>query len=138
MQKIMMFIFLSLLVITASCSDTNDDINDLLDGEWHVANINGGLAGINDEYIHGTIIWSFDSQTSKLTVTNNNTANTLYDGLESEEYPYSILTKNEVLYLLIDGQEFGGITLSQNELMLNQNELSTGSGADGFILLLEK
>ncbi|MCK5442788.1 MAG: hypothetical protein KAJ23_12935, partial [Maribacter sp.] len=75
---------------------------------------------------------------SKLTVINNNTANTLYDGLDTGEYPYSILTKNKVLYLLINGQEFGGITLSQNELTLNQNELSTGSGADGFVVLLEK
>lgn len=138
MQKSLMFIFLSLLLVTVSCSDTNDDINDPLDGEWHVANISGGLAGINDDYAHGTIIWNFNSQTSKLTVANNNTANTLYDGLESGEYPYSILTKNKVLYLLIDGQEFGGITLSQNRLTFNQNKLSSGSGADGFILWLEK
>jgi hypothetical protein len=138
MQKNLMFIFLSVLFVTVSCSDTNDDIKDPIDGEWHVANISGGFAGINDDYAHGAIIWNFDSQTSKLTVANNNTANTLYDGLDSGEYPYSILTKNKVLYLLINGQEFGGITLSQNELSFNQNELSTGSGADGFVVLLEK
>ncbi|MCP4976194.1 MAG: hypothetical protein GY931_08540 [Maribacter sp.] len=138
MQKRLILFVFSILTLLVGCS-TNDDMEkDPIDGVWEVRNISGGFAGINDDYPTGIILWSFNGQQSKLTVTNNNIANTIYDGFESGEYPYSILQKDKVLYLEIDGQEFGGMVISQNELVIDQNITSSGGGADGFVLLLQK
>jgi len=41
-------------------------------------------------------------------------------------------------YLQINGQEFGRMSITQDMMTLNQNFLSTGNGADGFVLLFAK
>ena len=138
MRKSLILFILSVFTLLVSCSSNDGIENDPIDGLWDVHNISGGFAGINDDYMRGAIIWSFDTQTSNLTITNNNTANTIYDGFESGKYPYSILRTDKMLYLQINGQEFGGVIISQNELVINQNITSTGSGADGFVILLKK
>lgn len=138
MRRSLTLFVLSAIALLISCS-SNDGIEmDPIDGIWEVHNISGGFAGINDDYQHGTIIWKFDAQNSQLIITNNNTTNTIYDGLESGEYPYSILKIDKTQFLHINGQEFGSVIISQNELVINQNITSTGSGADGFVILLKK
>ena len=138
MRRSLILFVLSVSTLLVGCSSSDGIENNPIAGIWDVQNISGGFAGINDDYPQGTILWSFDAQNSKLTITNNNTTNTLYDGFESGEYAYSILHLDKNLYLQINGQEFGGVVISQNELVINQNITSTGSGADGFVLLLKK
>jgi hypothetical protein len=138
MRRSLIPFVLSVFTLLVGCSSSDSSEKDPIDGIWDVHNISGGFAGINDDYPQGTIIWSFDAQTSNLTITNNNTNNTIYDGFESGEYPYTILHIDKTLYLQVNGQEFGGVVISQNELVINQNITSTGSGADGFVILLKK
>ncbi len=138
MRKIIILFVLSAITLLVGCSSNDSIEKEPIDGIWDVHNISGGFAGINDDYQQGTIIWSFDAQNSNLTITNNNTTNTIYDGFESGEYAYTILQIDKTLYLQINGQEFGGVVISQNELIINQNITSTGSGADGFVILLKK
>ena len=138
MRRSLTLIVLSAIALLIGCSSSDGIGKDPIDGNWEVHNISGGFAGINDDYQQGTIIWSFDSQNSKLTISNNNATNTIYDGFESGEYSYSIIHIDKRLYLQINGQEFGGVIISLNELVVNQNITSTGSGADGFVILLKK
>jgi len=137
MQGYLSLFVLSTLMLLVGCSSDDDIEKDLIDGVWDVRNISGGFAGINDDYPQGIIIWNFNTRKSELTVTNNNATNTIYDGFESGKYPYSILRIDKALYLEIDGHEFGGMVISQNELVIDQNKTSTGSGADGFVFLLK-
>ena len=138
MQRNIFLFLLSACTLWGGCSSDKDSEKDPIDGIWDVSNISGGFAGINDDYPPGIISWSFNTMNSKLTIVNNNTTNTIYDGFESGEYPYAVVHIDKTLYLEINGQEFGGVVISQNELIIDQNMISTGSGADGFVVLLTK
>ena len=127
------------IVLFTSCNSNDDDgstESESIIGIWNVKNISGGIAGIEDEYETGIITWEFDIQT--LTVVNNDTQGNIYSGFESGTYNYSATEINGINYIIIDNAEYGGYTLSNNNLNINQNETTSGSGADGFILQLEK
>jgi hypothetical protein len=111
----------------------------VIDGTWNLRNVGGGLNGIDDDYQQGIIKWVFNSPANfDITIENNNFPNTNYNGFESGIYNYSILEMDSKTYLIIDGSEFGGYILADSDLIINQNETSTGSGADGYILKFEK
>ena len=137
-SKFLIFLVLGFCIVVASCNNDSLTPTSTIDGNWNLKNISGGFAGINDNYIPESIIWMFNSQNSTLTVENNNSQNTIYDGFESGVYTYSILENAGNSYLIVEEMELGGITLTEDNLILNQNETSTGSGADGFIINLER
>ncbi|WP_190808809.1 hypothetical protein [Flagellimonas sp. S3867] len=118
------------------CSNNDDDMKtDIISGTWSISNISGGFAGINDDYASGIITWTFSATTSKLQVVNNNgLAGIIYDGLPTGTYDYTILGTEKESFLSINGQEFAGIIVSEGQLVLDQNKMSSGSGADGFVL----
>ncbi len=127
------------LMLFFSCSNSDDSIQlPIINGTWNLRNVGGGLNGIDDDYEQGIIKWVFNSQTFIITVENNNFQNTNYDGLESGIYTYSILENEGDFFLIIEGAEFGGYILTESDLILNQNETSTGSGADEYILKFER
>lgn len=137
MKNILIALFT--LLYLSNCSQTDDnEKKDVLEGSWNLTTISGGFAGIDDDYPAGDIVWTFVSSESKLEINNNNTANTLYDGLPTGEYIYTLLTVDNELFLKINGDEFAGIILSENRLTLDQNRSSSGSGADGFVLLFQQ
>jgi len=138
MRKGILYVVLGLFVVFVGCSDDDEPQADPLDGAWSIINISGGFAGIDDDYTQGDIVWNFDTISSEIGVQNNNPTNTIYDGLDSDEYPYTILTVGKDKYLQINGQEFGRMSITQYMMTLNQNCLSTGNGADGFVLLFAK
>ena len=121
--------------ITTSC--TNNGNNDGQTETWNLTNISGGIAGVNNDFQQGTIIWILNPQSSTLTIENNNTDNN-YDGFDSGIYAYNIQNISGKSFMIIEGIEFGGITILQNEIIIDQNLTSNGSGADGFILRFEK
>lgn len=125
------------LVFFTSCSN-NDDSTPVvtINGLWHVENISGGFAGIDDDYQNGEITWTFTNQT--LTVDNNAPQSALYSGLDTGTYAYSTSEIDGVTYINIDTMEFGGYSLSSTGLIIDQNIISTGSGADGFILTFKR
>jgi len=74
----------------------------------------------------------FNELQGSLTVLNNNT-NDVEDGLDSGTYNYSLLDDGNNTFLIIDDNEFGGLIILNNNLTIDQNLTSTGTGADGFI-----
>jgi hypothetical protein len=121
--------------ITMSC--TNNSNNDGQTETWNLINISGGIAGVNNDFLQGTIIWILNPQNYTLAIENNNTDNN-YDGFDSGIYSYNIQNINEKSFMIIEGIEFGGITEQPNELIIDQNITSNGNGADGFILSFER
>ncbi len=136
-SKILVLLVVGFCGVIASCNDDSPQAS-TINGTWNLKNVSGGLAGINDDYNRGIIKWNFDSQALTLTVENNNSQNIIYDGFESGVYSYSILESGGNSYLIVEDTEFGGYTLTENNLMIDQNKTSTGSGADGFIIELER
>lgn len=137
MKNILIALFT--LLYLSNCSQTDDNSKkDVLEGSWNLSKISGGFAGIDEDYPDGNIVWTFVSSESQLEINNNNTANTLYDGLPTGEYIYTLLTVDNELFLEINGDEFAGILLSGDRLTLDQNRSSSGSGADGFVLQFQR
>ena len=137
-SKILVLLVVGFCGVIASCNDDDSTQPSTINATWNLKNISGGLAGINDDYNQEIIKWNFDSQALTLTVENNNSQNIIYDGFESGVYSYSILESGRNSYLIIEDKEFGGYTLTENNLKIDQNKTSTGSGADGFIIELER
>jgi len=137
-SKILVLLVVGFCGVIASCNDDDLTQASTTNGTWNLKNISGGLSGINDDYDQGIIKWIFNSQTLTLTVENNNSQNTNYDGFESGIYSYSILESGGNSYLIVEDIEFGGFALTENNLVIDQNKTSTGSGADGFIIELER
>ena len=124
---------LILFVIITSCSINNDDDKpQVVRSEWHLKNVSGGLAGVNNDFHFNQVIWVFNELQGSLTVLNNNT-NAVEDGLDSGTYTYSILDDGTTTFLIIDENEFGGLIILNNNLTIDQNLTITGTGADGFI-----
>ncbi|MEM7298336.1 MAG: hypothetical protein AAF391_08740, partial [Bacteroidota bacterium] len=84
----------------------NYDIQNLL-GEWNLMNINGGLAGLNNQFEQKGIIWNFSA--SNVTITNSNQDPNKYSGFESGTYEYSVKDSEftDTKVLEIDGQTLG-------------------------------
>ncbi len=133
---IRLFLFSFVIVLFTNCSNDDDTIAPAISGIWNVSNVSGGLAGINDDYDPGVIVWNFNNRNQTLVVTNNNTENVIYDGYPSGTYTYSVTVLDGKSYLTVGNNEFGRITFETNTATLNQNELSGGAGADGFMISL--
>ncbi|RIA09714.1 hypothetical protein OE09_1560 [Flavobacteriaceae bacterium MAR_2010_72] len=129
-------VVVSVIVLITSCNTDDRTNQETLTGIWNVRQISGGVAGINDEYEPGTITWSFNNQI--LIVDNNENQGNTYSGLESGTYNFSTIEIDGVNYIIINNAEYGSYTLSIDSLTINQNQTSSGPGADGFILQFEK
>tara|TARA_R110002111_G_scaffold103778_5_gene160986 strand:- start:38604 stop:39026 length:423 start_codon:yes stop_codon:yes gene_type:complete len=133
------FYILVLMLSTLSCNsddDTPQNSEPTLNGSWSLVNVTGGLAGVDDDFEIGLIIWDFNQDNLELTVTNNNTANVIYDGLSSGTYDYEVLsTTGEDAYLVIHnfGINHEIITLNASQLVLDE-----GVAADGFLLTFSR
>ena len=137
-SKILVLLVVGFCGVISSCNNDDSIQATIINGTWNLKNISGGLAGINDDYNQGIIKWIFDSQALTLTVENNNSQNTIYDGFESGIYSYSILESGGNSYLIVEDIEFGGFAITENNLVIDQNKTTAGSGADGFIIELER
>ena len=130
---------LTFTLLMLSCNtDGNSQQNaePTIGGQWNLVNVTGGLAGVDDDFEVGLIIWDFNEDNLELTVTNNNTANVIYDGLSSGTYDYEVLsTTGETAYLVIHnfGINHEIITLNASQLVLDE-----GVAADGFLLTFSR
>ena len=127
---------LGIVFFTNCNSDDDSNQAETLNGIWNVKNISGGFAGIDDEYDAGIITWTFNNQV--ITIVNNESQGNIYSGFESGTYNYSINEVNGNNYITINNAEYGGYALSINNLTIDQNQTSSGSGADGFMLQFER
>lgn len=135
-------LILTLLIgsgILISCSDDADILpqEEQLNGTWNLKNLSGGFAGLNENYSNGTITWTFNPQNQTIIVDNNIPASEGFI-FSSGTYNYSITIAGGQKYVNIDSDEYGGLTISANNLTIDQNKISWGVGTDGFILNFEK
>lgn len=131
--------FYALLFVISGCQENGDSAESTpVSGDWNLVNVSGGFAGINENFEKGSIVWTFDADQGTLEVANNNSSNALYDGLPSGNYTYDTMEEEGNLFLFIDNIESGGVTISKDEMVLNQNMLMNGSGADRYVLKLNK
>lgn len=127
------FFILVLMLSTLSCNsddDTQQNSDPTLDGSWSLVNFTGGLAGIDDDFETGLIIWDFNQDNLELTVTNNNTVNVIYDGFPTGTYDYEIFTEtNGEMSVVINTVSYRVTTLASSQLVIDE-----GIVADGFLL----
>lgn len=137
-MKMRIVISLFIISLLASCQKEqvfNFESN--LEGSWDLINISGGFIGANCDLQEGIVVWSFDG--SQLEIENNDPSGEApCSGVLWGTFNYAILEQNGKRFLLIDGNESGSINVEDNEMTINQNEFSTGPGADGFMLILKK
>ncbi|GAB4232992.1 MAG: hypothetical protein Tsb0034_06040 [Ekhidna sp.] len=100
-------------------------------GAWHLMNVSGGLAGIDDRFEKEEIVWDFNEK--KVEIKNTNTDETKQDIFESGTYTYGITKEFEGYHLQIDDNNLGLITfLSTDSLIIDQRAV------DGFKYTLLK
>ncbi len=144
------FLLLTCFFILTNCSLDNDNIiedQQEYDLEWHLIEVTGGFTGVDLQFDLDTIIGVFDNggdnndadNDNILTIVNNNTDDTKEDFLDSGTYSYSITQETNGNYITIEGTEFGEVTFpTTTTLLIDTNELSTGSGADGFVYTFQR
>ncbi|PKQ45114.1 hypothetical protein [Confluentibacter flavum] len=134
---------ISFLTLTnCSLGDVDNSEPQVIRVLWHLKNVSGGVAGVDNDFNSGVIVWEFKDATSTLTVSNNNSNAAIEDGLNSGTYTYSIddnSTGNDD-YISIGPNEFGSIAITSNgnQLIIDQNKTSTGPAADGYIYTFDK
>lgn len=108
-----------------------------IDGKWNLIRITGGITGADETHALNEIIWSFNTLNSTLTV-NNTVGSSTYYYLPSGTYPFQQISEPNGNYLVIDGAELGRFTFSGNQMLLDENQKSTGEGACGFYVTLQR
>jgi len=122
-----------IILVTSSCTKNNLVENSTIDGDWHLVKYEHSTNGKNVNFIRNDIVWNFNENSNKLIVEINISATTLenyesiYIGLDSGIYEYSIIEKNGISYLMIDNNKFGNILISPNKLIINKKEGSYGA-----------
>ena len=131
-------LFISLICIftlITNCSNNADNTEDeeAINVPWSLKSVVGGLAGTNDTFVMGTILWTFNDSTNSLIVLNNNTEDVVYDGLETGTYNYTISTIDGLDYLIVnEDYNLGRIEYINTELTLDN-----GIPLDGLLLTFE-
>lgn len=133
MIRIILITFLSILTLSSCSIGENDEQQQIQKTYWHLINVSGGIAGVDHDFALNKIIWSFNEPTLKLTVNNTNTDSTIEDGFDSGVYNYSVITNGDKEYVVVNSNELGLVTVTETTLVIDQNLMSTGSEADGFI-----
>ncbi|MDO5968744.1 hypothetical protein Q4Q35_02905 [Flavivirga aquimarina] len=141
MKRNLLIILTCFFVLTnCSLNDDNNSDDTVVFTTWHLTNVTGGLAGVDDTFDLKTIIWIFDGNNSVITVVNNNTDDTKVDGLDSGTYDFSIITEGDDEFLVVENNEMGLLTTTttQSYLEIDENSTSEGDVADGFIYTFKK
>ncbi|MCM4162119.1 MULTISPECIES: hypothetical protein [unclassified Arenibacter] len=128
---------LGLIFALNGCStDGTAENSDKLNGTWSLINVSGGFAGVDEDFEKGRIIWKFDAGEGTLAVSNNYGSNDNYYGLPIGTYTYSLLEVEGQYYLQLNDKEVGEVVVARSKFLLDQNSTTSGSGADGFLLVL--
>ncbi|MFV0566294.1 MAG: hypothetical protein ACK5NB_10740 [Flavobacteriaceae bacterium] len=149
-MKLKILSLITVFIAFTSCSlDNNNDYNydddTLYTEEWHLVEVNGGIAGNTIEYDLNDIVWVFNSTNSSLTVNNTNTEETQEDGLDTGTY-YFETTPNEsetYNFIFINDEEFGafGYATSSNlvYLIIDQKiKYNGGTENDSYVYAFQR
>ena len=136
MKKSILFFttFIFFTVVTSCSTNSNSSTTDSFAGAWKLVNVNGTIAGINNNFPLGMITWNFNSNNQTVTVVNNNTDPNLWDVLETGTYNYQFINNPDLPCgesIKIDGVEYGCYTFANDSLVIDQ------SITDGFAITLK-
>jgi hypothetical protein len=127
-----------LIVCLMSCSVDNDNNPQVIKTEWHLRNVSGGIQGIDYDFDYNVVIWEFNEAQGTVVIENNNTDDSIEDGLDSGTYSYEINDGTDFTFITIDNNELGNINILENELNIDTNLTSSGMGSDGYLYTFRK
>lgn len=113
--------------------DTQQNTEPTLEGTWSLVNVYGGFAGVDDDFEPGLITWSFNSDSSEITVINNNTSDVIYSGYPSGVYNYEMITTATDSTLVIETTDLSITTFTNSQLIIDE-----GFTSDGFLYTLSR
>ena len=137
------FLLLFLFGSLTACKKENSHVTQsaapktTINGKWSLVLVQGGIIGANESHFIGEITWKFNTQNATLTVNNTVSNSTIYY-LPSGTYPFQQISDPTGEYLVINRNELGQMVFSGNQLVINENRKSTGEGACGFYLTLQR
>lgn len=139
MRAIYLLLTCSIFVFQSCNSNDNPAKSeyDFINGAWNLRNVSGGIAGINEDFEEGNILWLFNIESGILKIVNL-ASDTTYTGPKAGSYTFQIDSPTDTPILYIDNSEFGGINLVESGFIIDQNIRANGSGADGFAFKLLK
>lgn len=142
MKRITSLFILLIAALITSCSDDDSSSAPLnnntpeADGEWHLIQVTGSIAGVNYLFEPGTITWTFNDD-GTVSVENTNTNDFVEDFFDSGTYEFDFVLNdqlptacNEVL--VINNTDFGCQDFQDDDMILTQLV------ADGYILKFTK
>jgi len=132
MKNLVLCLGLALSFITSSCSLDNSSSNGELqiNSSWVLKNTSGGIAGINDNFNNGDVIWDFNGTNQTLKVTKK--VNTTGSGIPAGTYMYSIKKEGKASLLVIKQADIIYTTLAYELLNDNGVVFKDEALADGF------
>ena len=116
-------IFGMILLSMIACN--KDDKDAVLEGKWSMVNATGGIAGFNQNYPKGQILWTFDGGVLSI---ENKYIGQLNFSYPTGTYRYLELNPSNVRTLYINDQQFGDVKISSDSLVIDQASFL----ADGF------
>lgn len=130
---------ITILLAFSSCSDDIDDnpIQDTsLNGTWKLVKVRGTVAGINETFPEGEIIWKINTEEEKIQVTNNHAPQNPHEILQTGNYEYDIVENTVTDFcshtIVIDGINYGCFSVQNGILVLSQVE------SDGYEITLKR
>ena len=113
---------LSIIFLLTSCSKKNEEAKATMyiDGTWHLHNVSGGFAGINEFYNEGEIVWEIDAE--MISIQNADSIASSGILFENGIYNYSLLSADslggKVIY--IDSSLIGNYTFDDTNFYISQ------------------
>ena len=136
MKTLKLCVLILLTSIFSNCNDIEDSVEETLI-VWNLKNISGGFSGVSEDFESGLITWGF-SDNGVLTIAVDDSEENRYTDLASGTYDYFIEEIDSVSYLFINNNEYGSFTVLDDELVIDGNDMSLGSGSDFFVLQFER
>ena len=119
LKPLMMFYLFLSLILACTKSDTPAEE---ISGSWNLVKVRGTIAGIEQDYPIGDIIWTFDN--GNIIVRNNYTGQWNVS-MTSGTYPYTIDTSKNNL-LEVKSEYFGNYDIKKDTLNITQSLISDG------------
>lgn len=95
-------------------------------GEWNLVQVYGGLAGTNELYELGEIVWTIDSVNASVTILNSATTTNNNTYFDSGTYSFQITGSGSSAHLKVNNEDMGTFTINGNELLIDQNVAADG------------
>ena len=133
MKNLVLFLGLALSFVATSCNvDNLSSFEDQaqINSSWVLKNTSGGIAGINDNFNNGDVIWDFNGANQTLKVTKK--INTTGSGIPAGTYNYSLKQEGKTNLLVIKQVDVIYTTLTYDFLNENGVVFKDEAIADGF------